>query len=610
MRLITTAFFVLLTHIPSLSSAEVYDAETRFQWLEASLTGMRYATDASRLEDRSTYGLDLGFAYSDKWLLTGGFATDNDSEYSYLHVDIHRYFFPEQRIKPFATAGLGTVGGETIDTASFFSYGAGLRIPVSKHLALEPYMRWHQEITSKASDAGAGLRLTVKLTHRRYIGDGFDSDGDGVPDNKDKCPATPVGVEVDRDGCPLEAQIAQVDGDDDLDGVLNSQDRCPNTPAGATVDEFGCTVIEEPTILPSAEVEKRLASLVTEDTVNFELESSRITANAGYLLEDYILRVEGKPLEVLVAGHTDTTGSLEYNQALSQRRAQAVANYLSGRGIQTEIITEQAYGELKPEFDNAKRANRMRNRRVDMTIRSLAEQSDEQVNAAETKRYASAYSLDRIHFELETAYIEPNAERMLNRLAAYLLENQGIQARVIGHADQTGPEKNRGYNEALAQKRAEAVEAFLVGLGIPADRIKVVSKGSSEPIAKVVDKDPIALEQNRRVDIQFIRYQKSQRVAESTVDEPVEPVATPAAKTSAIDPASVTQDSADKPTTDTNAEGTKGDQAIANEVFTDHSEENNAPAQTGDSTAKPASNYRDESTRRPQGSLRSRRSHY
>ncbi|MCU0841133.1 MAG: OmpA family protein [Thiobacillaceae bacterium] len=58
-----------------------------------------------------------------------------------------------------------------------------------------------------------------------------DSDGDGVTDDKDKCPNTPAGAKVDASGCEL---------DSDGDGVVDRLDRCPDTPAGRKVDAQGC----------------------------------------------------------------------------------------------------------------------------------------------------------------------------------------------------------------------------------------------------------------------------------------------------------------------------------------------------------------------------------
>lgn len=66
----------------------------------------------------------------------------------------------------------------------------------------------------------------------------IDSDGDGVPDDRDRCPNTPAGTRVDAFGCPVPV-------DSDGDGVVDDRDRCPNTPAGTPVDADGCPIVEE-----------------------------------------------------------------------------------------------------------------------------------------------------------------------------------------------------------------------------------------------------------------------------------------------------------------------------------------------------------------------------
>jgi outer membrane protein OmpA-like peptidoglycan-associated protein len=69
-----------------------------------------------------------------------------------------------------------------------------------------------------------------------------------------------------------------------------------------------------------------------------------------------------------VAGHTDSTGSDQYNQQLSERRASSVANYLVGQGITQQRLLTVGAGESRPVASNDTEAGRAQNRRVEMTI--------------------------------------------------------------------------------------------------------------------------------------------------------------------------------------------------------------------------------------------------
>ena len=80
-----------------------------------------------------------------------------------------------------------------------------------------------------------------------------------------------------------------------------------------------------------------------------------------------------------VYGHTDSTGSDAYNQSLSERRAQSVANYLTMRGVSASRIRSQGFGESYPVASNDTPEGRQRNRRVEIKITPI---SQEEVSAA------------------------------------------------------------------------------------------------------------------------------------------------------------------------------------------------------------------------------------
>ncbi|WP_299825286.1 OmpA family protein [uncultured Pontibacter sp.] len=177
-----------------------------------------------------------------------------------------------------------------------------------------------------------------------------DSDGDGVADKDDKCPDTPAGVQTGPDGCPT---------DSDGDGVADNEDACPNTPGPGTAN--GCPELDAAT------------KKILEEKVRFEFDRARVQEGYKQLL-DSIVTVLGKYPDhvLLIKGHADHVGSEEYNQALSERRAQAVKDYLIERGVQNpDRLVTRGYGESQPLVKVNERLSkrrtesaRARNRRV------------------------------------------------------------------------------------------------------------------------------------------------------------------------------------------------------------------------------------------------------
>lgn len=104
-------------------------------------------------------------------------------------------------------------------------------------------------------------------------------------------------------------------------------------------------------------------------SITFALNSSDLNAQFYNALDGVamVLKEYNKTV-VEVAGHTDSSGSDQYNQALSERRAQSVASYLSSHGVQGSRLITVGAGEGHPVASNDSEQGRAANRRVEMTI--------------------------------------------------------------------------------------------------------------------------------------------------------------------------------------------------------------------------------------------------
>lgn len=169
---------------------------------------------------------------------------------------------------------------------------------------------------------------------------------DGRPVEQPVAAAAPAPAPVQR---PAEV-VRDLDGDND--GVIDRLDRCPNTPAGTKVDENGCPDV-----------------LMTLNGVNFQHDSAQIDPSSEGVLNQAVTALNDSPtVNVRIVGHTDSTGSEEYNQALSERRAVAVRNYLTGKGITASRLTTVGEGESRPVSSNTTDDGRYQNRRVELHV--------------------------------------------------------------------------------------------------------------------------------------------------------------------------------------------------------------------------------------------------
>jgi outer membrane protein OmpA-like peptidoglycan-associated protein len=114
--------------------------------------------------------------------------------------------------------------------------------------------------------------------------------------------------------------------------------------------------------------------------VTFDVASAALQPGFRATLDQIAQSMNKYPDSLIdVYGHTDSTGSDQYNQTLSEARARTVANYLTMQGVSAARIRSQGFGETMPVADNATEEGRRRNRRVEIKIVPI---SQDQVRAA------------------------------------------------------------------------------------------------------------------------------------------------------------------------------------------------------------------------------------
>jgi OOP family OmpA-OmpF porin len=146
---------------------------------------------------------------------------------------------------------------------------------------------------------------------------------------------------------PKPVQVAKPI-DSDGDGVTDDKDQCPNTPIGVTVDVRGCWTYSA--------------------VVLFNFDSTEIKSKAHPMLNETSDILKKNPeINFEIGGHTDNIGSAEYNMKLSEGRANAVMQYLVSKGVDAKRLTAKGFGLTKPAASNDTQEGRAKNRRVELT---------------------------------------------------------------------------------------------------------------------------------------------------------------------------------------------------------------------------------------------------
>ncbi len=316
-------------------------------------------------------------------------------------------------INPYLTTGLGLSNFNTSTFMASADAGAGFEVNVGKGAFFYIEAAYKFKLTSNAQDnlnysLGYAAPISKKAPPAKPVaipmpaspmaekdtdGDGIvdskdkcptvagiakyngcpipDTDGDGINDEADKCPTVmgvaryngcPIpdtdgdGINDEQDSCPKVAGVAKYHGcpvpDTDGDGINDDEDKCPTVPG--TIENAGCP-----------EIQKKMNELAKN--VYFNTGTAVIYAKAIKPLNDVISILKANPAAKLsIEGHTDNTGKADINKKLSQKRADAIAAYLTKKGIAANRLTATGYGNEKPVADNKTTAGKAKNRRVEL----------------------------------------------------------------------------------------------------------------------------------------------------------------------------------------------------------------------------------------------------
>lgn len=283
-----------------------------------------------------------------------------------------------------------------------------------------------------------------------------DSDKDGVSDDKDKCPDTPLGTPVDADGCML---------DKDKDGIADNVDDCPDV---AGIQSFkGCPDTDGDGIKDSEDACPTVKGIANfkgcPDTDGDGIEDAKDKCPdvAG------IAQFEGCP-------DTDGDGIKDSEDACPNVKGTAAM-----QGC--------------PDTDGDGVAD---NKDKCPTVPGLAQLNgcpEVKINAKAKEIFQKAMS--GIQFEIGKDIIKKTSYPILDNVVNVLKENPDWKVEVQGHTDNVG---NAEANKTLSDKRATAVENYLIAKGIAANRLTSNGYGAERPIAD--NKTAAGRAQNRRVE--------------------------------------------------------------------------------------------------------------
>jgi len=354
-----------------------------------------------------------------------------------------------------------------------------------------------------------------------------DSDLDGVPNSKDKCPETVFGATVDANGCEVENSVNRftVNKEDYLNSVIAYSEQSPKKSNKLGLYDYEFNVAANKNIkstpLDNHLMYDNFALIKRFDFVNMD----NFDSNDNNISEvaKVINKYKDEDIKVTVIGHTQAMEDKEesYNKAASY--AKNIKDELVKNGVNKDVLIEESRVDYDKAFLETNRGDKTLNnvvaialyvpKKVEKVI--LDDDKDGVINELDKcPNTPAGYTVDEngctnkinleVLFENNSAVVKEDTKEKVLAFAKYLNDNKEFNTVITGHASKD--KSSASYNQKLSEKRANAIKDLLVANGVGSSRIQAIGKGFDEPIASNDTAEGQAL--NRRIEAELIKVKK------------------------------------------------------------------------------------------------------
>lgn len=412
--------------------------------------GYNFFEKRQNLENRPVFGGRIGYNFTNSFGIEGAgeyinsqvdnkntrFSREgqftspiNGVKLTTYHLDLLYHFIPEAKFNPFIVAGYGAAHYSpkiNNKNLSMVDFGVGAKYWVADNFALRMDVRDNLVL----DDSIHNLQVTLGIV--------FAIGGKSAAAPPPVAEPTPVKEEIPPVAEPAEAPLEPI-----------------------------------PAAEPTPERMKYCVYLDIEydiDKADIRPQYNDEVAKVGNFMNKY------PTTTAVIEGYADEVGSEDYNQRLSQRRAEGVVKSLEENfGIAPSRLSAKGYGKKMPVADNATDEGKQKNRRIKAIIDCALEVKE---LATPAERLCM---LLKVEFATDSAEISSSYYDEINKVGEYMKKYPTTTAVIEGHTDSRGGVE---HNMRLSQKRAENVVNYLVEkAGIERSRLSAKGYGSTRRVA-------------------------------------------------------------------------------------------------------------------------------